>query len=213
MQTCRRKILSDCLRSEISRMRGHVLDVGGEREGMRGDFCAPKDQVSSWKYLNIDVSTRPDYCCSAEVIPVEDAVFDTVLLCEVLEHLENPEKVLSEIFRVLKEDGRLIVTIPFLFPVHADPYDFQRWTAYKLEKVLHAHGFQDVHLRPMGSVFSVIFDLFFVTVNSISSKKVFLRRFCFLGLRLTQPVFKWLDALFPKLSNKVTTGYFIIAVK
>ena len=55
-------------------------------------------QVKSWKYVNIDKSTDPDFCCSAENIPVGDASYDTAILCEVLEHLGHPEQVLKEIF-------------------------------------------------------------------------------------------------------------------
>ena len=32
---------------------------------------------------------------------------------------------------VLKEDGILILSSPFLFPILSDPYDFQRWTSTK----------------------------------------------------------------------------------
>jgi SAM-dependent methyltransferase len=86
-------------------MKGRVLDVGGIKESRRGNFRPPLDQVDGWEYLNLDETTNPDYCCSADNIPLESNSIDTVLLCEVLEHVENPDKVISEIARILKPGG------------------------------------------------------------------------------------------------------------
>lgn len=49
---------------------------------------------------------------NAESLPLEKAKFDTVICTEVIEHVQNPESVLKEIIRVLKEDGTFIITIP-----------------------------------------------------------------------------------------------------
>jgi len=49
---------------------------------------------------------------SAEKIPFKDNYFDVVLLNDVLEHVNNEEKTLSEIYRVLKENGIIILTVP-----------------------------------------------------------------------------------------------------
>ena len=119
------KVLSDI------KFYGKVLDVGGKKENKRGTFRPPLDKIESWEYLNIDESTNPDYLCSADNIPVDDNTFDIVMLAEVIEHLENPIAVLNECYRVLKKDGKIVVTIPFLNALHADPYDFQRWTDVK----------------------------------------------------------------------------------
>jgi len=49
-----------------------------------------------------------------------EGAFDTVILGEVLEHLLHPEKVLQEAQRVLKEGGRIIVTVPLGLNSHPD---------------------------------------------------------------------------------------------
>ncbi|MFB2981045.1 bifunctional 2-polyprenyl-6-hydroxyphenol methylase/3-demethylubiquinol 3-O-methyltransferase UbiG [Microseira sp. BLCC-F43] len=41
----------------------------------------------------------------AENIPYGDATFDVVVCVDVLEHVENVEQVISEVYRVLKPDG------------------------------------------------------------------------------------------------------------
>lgn len=48
-----------------------------------------------------------------------DEYFDLVYLCSILEHLENPEKVIREMIRVTKKDGFLI----FLSPNYGSPLE------------------------------------------------------------------------------------------
>lgn len=45
-------------------------------------------------------------------LPFEDSYFDKIFLLDVIEHIENPQEVLSEIRRVLKDEGKLIITTP-----------------------------------------------------------------------------------------------------
>ncbi|MBU0617484.1 MAG: methyltransferase domain-containing protein, partial [Planctomycetes bacterium] len=52
-------------------------------------------------------------------LPFEDGSFDTVLLGEVIEHLNRPELMLAEIRRLLKPGGTVVITTPF--GVHSDP--------------------------------------------------------------------------------------------
>ncbi|MCK5832097.1 class I SAM-dependent methyltransferase [bacterium] len=47
-----------------------------------------------------------------ETLPFDDEVFDCVLATEIFEHLAHHNIILAEIYRVLKPDGRLIVTVP-----------------------------------------------------------------------------------------------------
>jgi len=46
----------------------------------------------------------------AQNLPFKDNSFDMIFSCECLEHVENPERVLLEFNRVLKENGELILT-------------------------------------------------------------------------------------------------------
>ena len=140
--------------------RGDVLDVGGKKEGKKGTFRPPLEKCSSWRYVNIDPATGPDFLASADALPIKDATADLVLLAETIEHLEFPEKALAEAHRVLRPCGTLVLTVPFLFPVHADPHDFQRWAPEKFRRVLGGLGFQDVKVEPMGGLLPACFDIF-----------------------------------------------------
>lgn len=57
------------------------------------------------------------YECDAEKLPFPDAAFDTVIAAEVLFYLDNPDNFLSEAQRVLKPNGRLLLSCASNFPV------------------------------------------------------------------------------------------------
>lgn len=83
-----------------------------------------------------------DVFASADNIPFEGDTFHTVLCTNVLEHVSNMEKAFSEIARILKRGGYLIISVPFLYPVHESPYDFYRYTIYGIRYQLEHNGFK-----------------------------------------------------------------------
>jgi SAM-dependent methyltransferase len=195
---------------------GDVLDVGGKKENKKGLFRPPLDRCRSWRYVNIEPSTSPDFLASADQLPLGAAEIDCVLLAETLEHLEFPEKALAEAARVLRPGGRLLLTVPFLYPVHADPYDFQRWTPEKFRRTLAPLGFTEISVQPMGGLFAVIVDSFeaFCQAHYMSDRKLgFGFRFARKLLRsLLIPGLLRRDARLP-FRDIVTGGYFVTATR
>lgn len=121
--------------------RGQVLDVG----------CADgwaQAVLDDCEYVGLDYPatatslyrTSPDVFADAKAIPFAEGTFDTVLLLEVLEHVRDPDRVLQEIARVLKPAGRLLLSTPFLYPLHDAPHDYQRYTEYGLRQRVGAAG-------------------------------------------------------------------------
>ena len=136
--------------------RGKVLDVGGHKAKKRGIYEPNVKLVINWHYLNIDGSTSSDFCCFAENIPVEDDEYDHVILCEAIEHLENPENVLVECSRVLAPDGKIIISAPFMFPIHSHPNYFQCWLPSKYLKVLESMKFENIKVQVMGGLIPAV---------------------------------------------------------
>lgn len=123
--------------------QGVVLDIG----------CADKlfkSYISNnCKYIGLDYyetasslyESKPEIYGDAQNLPFRDNFAETITLLEVLEHLPDPNKAICEAYRVLKNDGVLIVTVPFLYPIHDAPYDFQRWTKYGLQELFTRNNF------------------------------------------------------------------------
>lgn len=85
----------------------------------------------------IGVDIRPgkgvDQLASVYALPFPDNHFDNILCISVLEHLVEPQKAITEMQRVLKKNGKIIVSVPFLFPIHDAPNDYWRFTKYGLQ--------------------------------------------------------------------------------
>ena len=103
-----------------------VLDIGcGFRPWLA---LFPEGTV---EYTGVDSdrdASEADVAGRAEELPFGDSCFDAVICSEVLEHVWDLEKALSEIRRVAKDGALLYVTTPFLFPVHGLPDDYRRLT-------------------------------------------------------------------------------------
>lgn len=193
---------------------GRVLDVGGKKMNKRGIFRPPLGAVESWDYVNPDPSTQPDFLASAEHIPAPDSSYDMVLLSEVLEHLAEPEKALAEAFRVLRPGGILVCAAPFLYPLHGDPEDYQRWLPSKYKRVLGVIGFAEVKIIPMGGFFAVCHDLlqsssrFWLQQEPRGGMATFLRWGVPIGLRFLFSM----ERRFPDFFRQAaSTGYYITA--
>ncbi len=117
-----------------------TLDVGGTGTGLRGFF---PNRVS----LNINPETKPDIVADGhDMHMVKDNSYDIVLCLNTLEHCENPQKVLLEIHRVLKPNGKLIMSTPFMTPIHTYPQDYWRFTDTALRKMLSDAGFGKISI-------------------------------------------------------------------
>jgi SAM-dependent methyltransferase len=86
----------------------------------------------------------------SEPLPFPDAHFDTVLCTQVLEHVERVETAAAEIARVLRPGGHALVTVPFLYPTHEAPYDFQRFTHLGVGALARRHGLEVLDLAAQG---------------------------------------------------------------
>jgi SAM-dependent methyltransferase len=153
----RRKIL-DALQEEfVDYYRGKVLDIGGRD---RGRFKKPKHKVKQWIFADIEKKHSPDIVLNVtNMRSISSSSIDVVSAIELFEHVYEIEKGLNECIRVLNREGVIILSVPFLYQVHGDPDDFQRWT---LEKWLRE--FKKMNLKPIetiitGNFFTVISDM------------------------------------------------------
>lgn len=157
-----------------------ILDVGGTRIGKRGQFDICRFQMNV-TCLNISAEKKPDVVADAANMPFQDSVFDYVICSEVLEHVPDPRRVLAEIHRVLRPGGKLLATVPFLYWIHADPYDYGRYTDKFWLRQLREQGFDDISIEQQGRFGSVCADIFRHWILLSMPKTRFIARFwrCF----------------------------------
>ncbi|MCX5714105.1 MAG: methyltransferase domain-containing protein [Candidatus Omnitrophica bacterium] len=78
----------------------------------------------------------------------------TVLCTEVLEHLEEPQELVAEIYRVLKHGAGGVITVPWSVRSHYIPYDYYRFTPDALTKLFH--NFSSYKIVPRGTDIAVV---------------------------------------------------------
>lgn len=209
--TYRRQELDRLQNKYIDEYTGIVLDIGGRD---RGAFNKPKEKVKKWIFADIEEKHNPDIVLDVtNMHQIEDKSIDVLNAIELFEHVEKIENGISECYRVLKKGGKLILSAPFLYPVHADPYDFQRWTHTKWKKELNKVGFKIKTIKINGRFFTVMNSF---KKDLILSLPNILRHIGYLCL----PIFDLMNKLdntkliknHKKLGN-YHGGYFIIAEK
>ena len=92
-------------------------------------------------------------------LPMSNESVDCVLLTSVLEHIHNPQLLLREINRILTKDGYLILSVPFFYHLHEEPFDYYRYTSHGLIYLAEQSGFEIVTLKHYGSAFGVLIDV------------------------------------------------------
>lgn len=155
----RRFYIDNYLTEEIQKIpkEATILDLGGDKINKRGQF-----DISKWHskviYLNLLTDKMPDIVADGTLLPVKEKCFDVVICTEVLEHVPYPHQILAEIARVLKSGGNLLLTAPFLYHIHAHPYDYGRYTDTYWIESLNSVGFETHEITKHGLYFSVMID-------------------------------------------------------
>ncbi len=105
---------------------------------------------SDWDYSNLD------FISDLTKLPFADKIFDGVLCTQVLEHVKEPQEVLGELHRVLKDGGLLYLSVPQGWGVHQAPHDYYRYTCYGLEYLLKKTGFKIAYINPSCGYFGYL---------------------------------------------------------
>ena len=129
---------------------GRVLDIGG---GVHPSYWRFLKRNRWHRRIAVDLpEAKPDIAVNLEkdTLPFADGYCDTAFMFNVLEHLNNRERVLTEVRRVLRKGGTLVGVVPFLVKVHPDPHDFVRFTDEGLRNLLGVSGFSEIIITPVG---------------------------------------------------------------
>lgn len=206
----------------IDECSGLVLDVGCAESTLK-----PQINLTGADYVGLDYfvtatewyGCTPDVYGDAHTLPIQEGAIDTVLLLNVLEHLENPIEVIEEIFRVLKVGGKLVLDVPFLYPLHDAPRDFHRWSIFGLKDTLESAGFKVENIDPSGNTIVTAFLILNIGIcewclGRLSASKLYALNFIWVVPVVLLSNILGLWASFFKVGpNRGPMGLSVVAVK
>lgn len=137
-----------------------IVDIGS------GNSRSVEDLHSSNVVVRLDYPATnqryqilPDVFGDARQLPIARESLDAILLFEVLEHLDSPDRTIKEIHRALRAGGRLYCSVPFLYPIHDAPNDFYRFTVHGFRHILQNNGFEVIRVAQHGNSLQVPLQL------------------------------------------------------
>lgn len=156
-----RKGLLEKIKLCASEISGKILDVGCGKKPYQKLF------VGATEYIGMDIENpghdhaheNIDVFYDGKIFPFPDRSFDSVLTNQVFEHVFNPSEFLSEIYRVIKPGGFLLLTVPFIWDEHEQPYDYGRYSSFGIKSILEKNGFEIVKQYKSCCGVVVIFQL------------------------------------------------------
>ena len=130
---------------------GAVLDVGCAEQPFRRLI-----ESSGRRYVGMDVvqnSNRTvDVLSTLEGAPSPGQVYPLILCTEVLEHVADIDAAFAGLRRLIANGGAVVLTVPFVFPLHMEPYDFRRLTLHGVQRLAADHGFAVEAATPLGGL-------------------------------------------------------------
>ena len=175
-----RKGLFEEIKDLLPELNGTLLDIGCGSKPYQ-QYCSNIN-----KYIGLELDTKnnrvqkkADYYYDGINFPFNDKEFDSILCNQVLEHVFNPEKFLSEINRVLKNGGKFVISVPFVWDEHEQPYDFARYSSFGLKHLFEKHGFEIISTQKTCNDIRVIFQLINAYIFKCLQIKSFKIRFIF----------------------------------
>jgi len=158
--------------------------------------------------IDIDPARKPDIVMDVTNLEFNDNSFDLVIMMEVLEHVKEPKKALSEIYRVLSHNGKLIMSTPFILGIHDEPYDYYRYTKYGLEYLLSDYK---IEIQETNDFAHTILVLIGRLMKSKLRRDKIVSLMIFMPLLLIYPIVFIVSKIVA--SSHITTGYFVKAKK
>lgn len=163
-------LLLECVLYFKNYLKGNLLDLGCGNKPYSVIYNETCDSsVGCDVPFSLHKKAHVDVFCYAEDIDkhFKPESFDSVLCTEVLEHTVNDQKVISNINKILKKDGALIISAPYTYVTHEAPHDYRRYTYYGLKDILEINNFEVLSAFSMGATFSSGLFIFYYSLQKI----------------------------------------------
>jgi SAM-dependent methyltransferase len=167
-----RKALFNGIKKHASHIEGNILDVGCGKK--------PYKNLFNYKsYIGLDIENEGhdhtnediDVYYDGNKFPFSDKQFESIIANQVFEHVFNPNDFLKECYRVLKNDGKLLLTVPFVWDEHEQPYDFGRYSSFGIISILKEHNFEVLCHDKTLNDFRCVIELLILYIYKITRVK------------------------------------------
>ncbi|MBD2077874.1 class I SAM-dependent methyltransferase [Phormidium sp. FACHB-592] len=154
-----RKGLYQHIKALSPSIKGKTLDVGCGQKPYQGLY--PNSDYIGLEIGSFETNCNraADYFYDGVHFPFAEQEFDSVITNQVFEHVFNPDQFLSEIYRILKPEGFLLLTVPFVWDEHEQPVDYARYSSFGLKHILEANGFKVLEQRKSMADVRTLFQL------------------------------------------------------
>ena len=136
--------------SEV-KLKGNCIEFGASDKLDKNFFFHSKLNKDS----KIIFSNIKSYNKSFKIIDLTKKIkfsryYDRIIIFNVLEHVSDLKIALKNLYRLLKVNGELIGSTPFLYRVHGAPRDYSRFTADFLYQEFKSDGFKNIRIQYLG---------------------------------------------------------------
>ena len=132
------------------KIEGDVIEFGASSEIYK-NFCNTNSENCNITYSNIDSSNEEFLNIDLQKDNSFEIRYDFAVIFNVLEHVLNPNLAIKNLSKILKKNGKIIGSTPFLFRVHGAPKDYSRFTKDHLIELLKSSNFKDIEIIELGT--------------------------------------------------------------
>jgi len=206
-----RKDLDYYIKNNIENLNDikRVLIVGAG--GRINDLVYRISVEKSFELFSLDIEKQynPDIIADITDYDFNNDKYDVIIISEVLQFIPDPQKAINNIYRGLNKNGIMILTVPFIYPIHDRPYDYYRFTKYALHHLLSKFSEVEVIEKNSWSEAINVLHVRHIMNQNISSK------FISIIYLLFGYIFYPINYLLGKLikTDYITSGYNVRAKK
>ena len=132
------------------KIEGDVIEFGASSEIYK-NFCNSNSENCNITYSNIDSSNEEFLNIDLQKNNSFDTRYDFAVIFNVLEHVLNPNLAIKNLSKILKKNGKIIGSTPFIFRIHGAPKDYSRFTKDHLIELLKLNDFKNIQTIELGT--------------------------------------------------------------
>lgn len=203
--------LHEQIKRHADLVHGRVLDIGA------GSYPRYKSLFTYSEYMAMDIEKGAgiDAVGTIQAIPFPEHSFDSVVCTQVLGDVFELQTAFSELYRVLKPSGTVLITENLFDVLHDEPYDFWRFTEHSLRRLALDAGFEIEVLERRGGYWSVMAQLKTrYWIERLNAQKKWFAWIVSIWSKFFGTIARFLDRHDTSRANKIFThGFLLIARK